>query len=828
MGAREILCDENISTRLAYKKWAVKNHPDKIQSKDSDVIKKVTDNFVNIKAAALTVLPDSDSQIDCDNPTTMKPDSPKPDLPKPNLKKANCIRTTENWSKIQRHHRFDKSTFDKKKFNEDMETASPKMTTLLDTIKELDTLDYNQDGKYYKHFIFSDVKNGGYGSKIIASAFIANDYNPCFTSSLKIQIPKKTPMNKTFGVLSSTAMYNTSFNQKHVKQTLKMYNDRPNNIHGENVRFIILDSGFKEGVDLFDVKYVHIFENQKTNADLIQAVGRATRSCGQKGLNFVPNVGWKLHVYQYYLTDHNSNKVFNDFLHYAGIDLNLISISNNLEKMAILSAVDHDLNININKFGEKVEKRLQLPYYGGGGLLGCNGGKCGNRSTKAIPFSLPLFKKMYNKPLSKNFDKLISKEKRNFFCKLLQTDNEFCKKVNQAYLKDIKRNISPRTVLNNQIVLKSNKSSNTMSFDNMLDMKDDIKNMEDMGFEEFQKHINKVFAAYKYKPIHIENNCDDNTNNNLTDVKYTESQKFVTNYFVPNHFAKGLLIWHSVGTGKTCTAISVKSFLFEKMDYSVIWVTRNTLKDDIWKNMYEIICDHIIKEKVNQGHDVTKLKKFLSKKFLPPLSYRQFSNLLQGKNELYKRLLNINGEQDILKNTLVIIDEAHKLYSNDLSGMEKPNMSVIENVIGKSASCKVLLMTGTPITENPMELVSLLNLIKKNDKFPSDIRSFKKEYMSGNEFTKHGVSMFKNKSKGLISYLNRRFDPRQFAQPVFHYKPVELSSSIESKRKQFELFVDCNNKNLSTYDNCENETKKYYDSLNTLLNRKDQLNNEIL
>ena len=114
------------------------------------------------------------------------------------------------------------------------------------------------------------------------------------------------------------------------------------NLHDPH-RPVLPDSGFKEGVDLFDVKYVHIFENQRNNADLIQAIGRATRSCGQKGLNFLPNVGWPLHVYQYYLTFEDPTKiVFDDYLQYAGVDLNMLVISENIEKLAIETAVDYD------------------------------------------------------------------------------------------------------------------------------------------------------------------------------------------------------------------------------------------------------------------------------------------------------------------------------------------------------------------------------------------------------------------------------------------------------------------------------------------------------
>ena len=43
-----------------------------------------------------------------------------------------------------------------------------------------------------------------------------------------------------------------------------------------------------------------------TIADLKQTIGRATRTCGQKGLDFQPGVGWPLYVYNYYLLVYNN------------------------------------------------------------------------------------------------------------------------------------------------------------------------------------------------------------------------------------------------------------------------------------------------------------------------------------------------------------------------------------------------------------------------------------------------------------------------------------------------------------------------------------------
>lgn len=853
--AIKTLCKENIKNKSDYRKWAKLNHPDKI----SNTAKKqeATAKFSNVSSKVKEVFDENDS-IDCLNTKKSMNSTYEKQPRKPmstenvNLKKADCIRNVENWSKIQKHQRFDKKAFDPKQFKKDISYSSPKMGELISTIRELDNKDFEKHGKYFKHFIFSDVKKGGYGAKIIASSLVSVGFNHCFTPSLKIITPKSNKNQETFGVLSSTSIFDTSFTQKHVQNILSMYNKRPDNIHGENMRFIVLDSGFKEGVDLFDVKYVHIFENQKNNADLVQAIGRATRSCGQKGLQFVPNKGWKLHVYQYYLTDLNDNMIFNDYIRYAGIDINMLEISENIQKLAMISAVDRDLNEEINKYQQQVNDQvdvLELEYIGGSDkLLGCNGGKCGKRSTKDIPFSLKqmlqVYKNTYAGKKPKGLNNLSSLQKRKFFCELLQEDPKFCKQVNEMFYSIKKQNKNKtssdadkqlRLIQNNdvvddksskQLVIKDKQFKNIKSFENYNSLEAFVE-LENLPFDEFRKRINKIFAAFKYKPIKVENLCETGATNKRI-VKYTESQQFVTNYFIPNHFAKGILIWHSVGTGKTCTAISVKSFLFQKSDYSIIWVTRSTLKEDIWKNMYESICDHVIREKFLNGVEESKLRKSMYSRFFPPMSYKQFSNLLEGKNDLHSKLVQFNGTNDILKNTLIIFDEAHKLYSKDLIGIEKPNMSVIEDKIGKSTTCKVMLMTGTPIADDPMEFFKLMNLIIKKNPFPTNFKVFDEEYLDGNNFSKTGAIKFQEKTKGLISYLDRRYDPRQFTQIEFHKKPVTLS--VDS----FVQDENCKTDAKDQLDNCMSKIKKTEintDSemriINSLINESSELKLEL-
>ena len=66
--------------------------------------------------------------------------------------------------------------------------------------------------------------------------------------------------------------------------------------------------------------------------------------------------------------------------------------------------------------------------------------------------------------------------------------------------------------------------------------------------------------------------------------------------------------------------------------------------------------------------DPSKRKRLLSNNWIEPISYKTFSNLLTpgAHNEYMDKLIKRNGNTDILRKTLIIIDEAHKLYGGDL------------------------------------------------------------------------------------------------------------------------------------------------------------------
>jgi hypothetical protein len=226
---------------------------------------------------------------------------------------------------------------------------------LLEQIRLLDEKDMKETGKLHKHLIFTDVNRSTYGAKIVASALTANGlhlaYHPQGTGfSMSDHKKLRKTKNANYAVLLSKSFFDRPVNAKIRKVILDTFNSRPDNTYGELVRFIVLDQGFKEGIDLFDVKYVHLFEPLAVNADEKQAIGRATRFCGQKGLEFHPRYGWPLYVFKYdvvipkILKDRymSSETLFELYIKNSNLDMRKIIFANELENATIGASVDKE------------------------------------------------------------------------------------------------------------------------------------------------------------------------------------------------------------------------------------------------------------------------------------------------------------------------------------------------------------------------------------------------------------------------------------------------------------------------------------------------------
>lgn len=827
-------------------------------------------------------------------------------------KKALCIRKVSNFSVQKKTHKIDKPNFDLKDFQKNLDIVSPKVIKLLDTIKELDENDMKKYNKKFKHIIYTDIKESSAGSKMIAASMMTKGYTNIYDKTLKVNENNLSKnYNNNFALLSSVQIYDKPFPVKLKKHIIELFNKRPDNINGKLIRFIILDSGYKEGIDIFDVKYVHIFEPLITESDEKQVIGRGTRFCGQKGLEFIPNIGWPLHVFKYNLIGDNNVNVHELFMNNSGLDLSKLVFATELENISKYGAVDYNLNINIHNFSKTIDnlytdykklsnnefslvKKVKNPL--GGGIKGKRKKNLNLNLLKAPN------KKYKFKELRNYIDERFSRFKWDdikFENNCIEKQKEIMKKIkyntlggNNKFSETKAEDIAYKLFYNNDQINKI-KEDEKKSYEEWLDNynNEKIKPLKvgdivklDNGIEGtlmgrlvnppttksymtegnwfyvslywqtkdlFEKHESELtlhkeldyndekskeeFKITFKKYVKVKDRKMIKKNEKKLDkqeekkggfnslpmpgknlppslppkderlITFTPTQEFVSNYFNHSSAYKGLLLWHSVGTGKTCSAVSIATKGFEEHNYTILWVTRHTLKSDIWKNMFQQVCSSVIRRQIINKENIPKIiknnyLKYLSDSWIMPISYKQFSNMLVGKNSIYKIMQKRNGTNDILKKTLVIIDEAHKLYSPDIKASEKPNVGIMNKLIKKSYnisgkdSVKLLLLTATPYTSDPMHFIKLINLMKENDELPDDFNEFSKKYLDEtSKFTEKGAEKYLNDITGYISYLNRDRDVRNFAYPVFY----NINANI-SKSNNLEYLKD----------NIDNETNK--------------------
>jgi transposase-like protein len=147
----------------------------------------------------------------------------------------------------------------------------------------------------------------------------------------------------------------------------------------------------------------------------------------------------------------------------------------------------------------------------------------------------------------------------------------------------------------------------------------------------------------------------------------------------------------------------------------------------------------------------------------------------------------------------LIIDEIHKLQDGDLSASEAADFATIQQYIFNSYkqsgedSVRPLLMTATPITDSPKGLFDIVNTlipVKEDQLLP--FQEFREKFTDEKGIiSEGGKDYFRSRAKGLISYLNREYDPTAFSQPVFETVMVGETKVAKHVPTVDELAEEC-------------------------------------
>jgi hypothetical protein len=343
-------------------------------------------------------------------------------------------------------------------------------------------------------------------------------------------------------------------------------------------------------------------------------------------------------------------------------------------------------------------------------------------------------------------------------------------------------------------------------------MKNQIADIEKIKFDEVkEENTSKVYVPYP-------STKDDNFNNMIASKKefarhkyrkeikgYDEvvsekcsksrfslssNQKFLKTFMSLGTPYNSILIYHEVGLGKTCAAISIAEQFMSHYKKKALVIVSPNLKENFRRQIFDITKVKFINEKVfdernnermNQCTGSTYLKMIPDRKNETPegLDNRvmklineryQFRGPMEFAND-YKRIEDQYGLRspskyddktlrikqylfdqklsEIYSDRVIIIDEVHNLRTAK-EDTKKRVPPILERVLRVAKNVKLVLLTATPMFNEASEIVGLLNYMLLNDKQPPLKLS---EVFEKNKLTQKGKELLIKASRGRISYM---------------------------------------------------------------------------
>lgn len=278
--------------------------------------------------------------------------------------------------------------------------------------------------------------------------------------------------------------------------------------------------------------------------------------------------------------------------------------------------------------------------------------------------------------------------------------------------------------------------------------------------------ITKKYKKYKLKPSTetMKEICQPSK------FKLQPQQEFLAQYLWDNKKKiNGLLIYHRIGSGKTCTAINIAEKF--KNDYNIMIVLPAALvgnfKDELisdcpGNNVYVKSNEKIILE--NKNYKSIEYKNIIKNiderinKYYTIYSYNKFVELVQN-NKI------------TLKNTILFVDEIQNMIS-----MTGTFYKTLKSIIDKSdKTLKVFLLSATPMFDRPVEIALTLNLLRPDIPLPIG-NEFNNKFLlpnktnSGINYKFQNSNYFKKLTANMISYY-RGAPPQAF--PTLDFKVIK-------------------------------------------------------
>jgi len=297
----------------------------------------------------------------------------------------------------------------------------------------------------------------------------------------------------------------------------------------------------------------------------------------------------------------------------------------------------------------------------------------------------------------------------------------------------------------------------------------------------FVNFINSFFERYREELESVEKTLTCDSLKGADSFSLLTHQKIVKDYMNLYTPYRGLLLYHKLGTGKTCTSIAIAEGM--KNHKRVIIMTPKSLRDNYMeelkkcgdlmykKNQYwqriddpsafetlssvlGLSMEYITRNRGAWLVDISKAPNVLSSSDMKSLD-DQLNEMIQNKYTF----INYNGlrasrlqeltndyEKNLFDNSVIIIDEAHNFISRIVNKLQKEK-AVPENARGEkerlpkamslklyeyllsAKDARIVLLSGTPVINYPNEIGILFNILRgyiKTWEIPLEVKTTKK------------------------------------------------------------------------------------------------------
>ena len=336
-----------------------------------------------------------------------------------------------------------------------------------------------------------------------------------------------------------------------------------------------------------------------------------------------------------------------------------------------------------------------------------------------------------------------------------------------------------------------------------------------IGDMKFQK---KIFLKKEFRHEYSAENGDivemDKTGElcQKDDFVLSPHQAFIKNFLHPTTPYNGILLYHGMGSGKTCSAIGIaeqfrKYNLYDNTFKKIFVVASPNVQDNfklqlfdeeklikkngIWRldgclggALLNDLRDYDV-QNMKKEDIVNKINKSIKSSYLF-VGYEKLANIVEkivlaasSMDEQEKNRYISSKLERLFENSLIIIDEAHNIRLTGGGDKEKKTAKMLETMTSYVKRNKILLLTGTPMYNDSREIIFLLNLLRRNDGLSkiSMKRTFDKDgnLLIDDDGVGTGESELINKAVGYVSYV-RGENPYNFPFKVFPHDYNSKSS----------------------------------------------------